>query len=560
MLLAPAAMAQVQLTGWPTSVKPPSQFTLRKADPAELVPSLSRKLARAGYPAAQLVFDTLSGQWRVSPGAYFVLDSLSVTGVTSEVQRQVRRFLPRLGPWYPDVSEGYIRACLQALGEEGFPYAVASQPRITYTASTEDTVRVQVHYDISPGVYLVWGLPELRGEALESPRWMAAHVGLWPGTAVNARTLQTLAARVEQGGRYTLDSVPTTRIREEALTLKMKLKRQPANRFDALVGLLPPRGTQTDWLITALIDLQLTSALRLGERLSLNYQQFPQTSRLLDVSLELPYLAGSAFSGSLGLRLFKQDSTFSRLSFEPRVRYLVTPQLSAELFLQLQQAGLLNVEPYSETVWPPPPVLDSRASYTGIGIRYDSRNRPVNPTGGLFAYLSYGLGSKNIKRTVGLDSLDYSRLALDQPKQEIKFELDSYHPLGRQTILRLATQGYWLKLAEYFDSDLAQLGGARSLRGFNENQFLASSFIYATAEYRLLLGGLAYMGVFVDVGYLETRTLLARTHQWPRSAGFTLSVDTRAGLVNVSYAVGTTAGQSFQLARGRVHIGYTASF
>lgn len=550
-----------QPPGWPGGVStPPRRTWVDAADTA----ALYQRLARAGYLSAQfrMAADT-PGVHQIFPGPWFGLEDVHLEGLPAAFELAAPRNRPPSGTVWDLLSvQRYAESRYREVARSGYPFAQLSSPELSYRAVGHplDTFWVSVSYQIVPGPFQVWGLPVPNDRVRESPRWLAAHLGLWPGTPVSAQVLGEMTTRVERGGRYVLDSLTGYQLNRDSLRLTMHLTPRRTNRFDALLGLLPPRGADQDWRLTALVDLQLVSALRLGERLSLKYEQFPGTSRRVDLGFELPYLAGSTFSGGLQFNLFKQDSTFQTLRFEPTLRYSVSALWAAELFLQLTQSGLLDVEPYRDRVWPPPPVLDSRANYTGVALRYDSRDRSLNPTRGVQAYLSYGLGRKRIRRTVGLDSLDFSRLAQDQPKQEIRFQAEGFQPLAAQQVLRLGLNGYWVGLREYFDSDLQQLGGARSLRGFNENQFLSSAYAYASAEYRLLVGELSFVGLFSEYGWVERRDLFSRSVQWPFSVGLSLALETKAGLLTVQYAVGQTSGQPFQVARGRVHIGLLAIF
>lgn len=549
------------LEGWPGGVARPAGRVARAATATDTAQALVAALQAAGFAAAQVVYDSLSRRYRTEAGPYYSLDSIGVVGLPAAALADVRRTGLRVpSPWQPALAEAYAQRCLAATGSHGYPYAVLSAPRVLYHSRTPDSVGVTVAYQVAPGPYTVWGLPQADSVLRERPRWLAAQLGLYPGTPFAWSDWQALGQRLAARGYYTLAAPPVPRDSAGVLSPQLRLKRVAANRFDALVGLLPPREAQTEWQLTALIDLRLVSALRLGERLTLGYEQFPGTSRRLNVRLEVPQVGGSRLGGELRLQLFKQDSTFQTLQFEPSVRYQVTPNLSAELFSQVRTSGLLRVAPFQATVFPPPPVLDSRAAYTGVGLRYDSRDDPQNPRSGQLIALRYGLGTKTVRRTVGLDSLDYSRLALNQTQQELRLQAETYLPSGRAQVWRLGLQGYWLGLREYFDSDLQPFGGLRTLRGFNENQFLLSAYAVATVEYRLLLGDAAYLGLFADYGYLEQRSFTARTQFRPGSGGFSLSLDTQAGQLQVVYAVGQTSGQPLQLGRGRVHIGYAAGF
>jgi outer membrane protein assembly factor BamA len=342
--------------------------------------------------------------------------------------------------------------------------------------------------------------------------------------------------------------------------LYIDLERRRANRFDGLLGLLPPQSSDQSLQVTAFLDLRIVSAFHTGEEIALKYENLPNTSQSLDAAYRQPFVFGSNFELSARFSLLKQDTSFLRRQFTPTVAYRFSPELSARIFWERRSESLLDPGPYQERVWPPPPVLDSQSNLYGLGLRVDTRDNRRNPSRGWLLDTDFAIGRKTIQPTFGLDSLDYDRLALDQPRREGNLLVQWFIPTWAAQVLVLGNQTYWLDLEEYYDNDLRQLGGARSLRGFNENSFLASFYSIGTLEYRLRIGEASYIGAFGDVSVLEYRSVGTRRLRHPIGIGLTMAFETKAGVVNLSYALGRDEDRPFQPARGRIHLGLMNEF
>jgi outer membrane protein assembly factor BamA len=204
--------------------------------------------------------------------------------------------------------------------------------------------------------------------------------------------------------------------------------------------------------------------------------------------------------------------------------------------------------------------MDGEYRGYGIGLGFDNLDYRPNPQRGLAITADFALGEKTIRRSLGLDSLDFGRLQARQTQAEARLDVAGYLPIAARQVLALRARAFWLDLRQPFDSDLAFLGGSQLLRGFNENQFLASAYGVGTAEYRLLLDQDSHIGVFVDYAAVQYRSVVREELFFPFGLGVMLALQTRAGQVGITYGVGSAPGQPFQPQRGRIHIGYTNRF
>jgi outer membrane protein insertion porin family len=107
-----------------------------------------------------------------------------------------------------------------------------------------------------------------------------------------------------------------------------------------------------------------------------------------------------------------------------------------------------------------------------------------------------------------------------------------------------------------------KLGGARSLRGYREEQFHGSRILWANLEYRLLLGRRSWTFLFVDAGHYFHRRWdpLEETPQEVSGEkvgyGIGLRMESGLGIIGVDYGLGEGDG----LTDGKVHFGLLNEF
>jgi outer membrane protein assembly factor BamA len=138
--------------------------------------------------------------------------------------------------------------------------------------------------------------------------------------------------------------------------------------------------------------------------------------------------------------------------------------------------------------------------------------------------------------------------------------LEYYHQYTKRMVIALANSTYWLDQKQYFRNDEMQVGGSRSIRGFNENQFFASFYTALTIENRFLLEERSYLFVFSDIAYIEDKASPQAKVLRPWGLGLGLTYETKAGMLSLTYAAGQVAGSPFAPSRGKIHIGLVNQF
>ena len=107
---------------------------------------------------------------------------------------------------------------------------------------------------------------------------------------------------------------------------------------------------------------------------------------------------------------------------------------------------------------------------------------------------------------------------------------------------------------DYDRSDLFRLGGATSLRGYDEDRFLGNVVARGLVEYRLQLDRASYAHAFFDLGYVArpALTTTTATQGWHPGYGLGLRLQTAIGRISATYALNPEVQSP---ANGRVHLG-----
>jgi outer membrane protein assembly factor BamA len=273
----------------------------------------------------------------------------------------------------------------------------------------------------------------------------------------------------------------------------------------------------------------------------------------------MPYLFSSPMGMDASFDLLKQDTSFLTRSFKLAAPYAFSPNLSIRAFYKSKSSTLISTQKYQLDTTLRPPVLDGKDQTYGIGFSFENLDDRFSPTKGFRFRADGGLGRKKVVINPRLAESVYDGVQRSLPKKETDLRLEYYRKYTKRMVLMLANSTYWLDQKQYFRNDEQQIGGSRTLRGFNENQFFASFYTAFTIENRFLLEERSYLFVFSDIAYLEDKAGPVKVLR-PWGLGLGLTYETKAGMLSLTYAAGQVAGAPFSPSRGKIHIGLVNQF
>jgi len=320
-----------------------------------------------------------------------------------------------------------------------------------------------------------------------------------------------------------------------------------SNTFDGIVG-YQPAASGEGGAVTGLVSVGMRNLFGTGRRLSVRWQRDERSSQELAFKYVEPWLFGWPINAGGGFFQRQQDSAYVRRVLDGTVEVV------------LSEAIILGGSLADEQVIPSGTLSAARVSRSssttaGVSFRYDSRDDLLSPESGLLFFTDYAYGRKRLTQPA-VSTLNEGTSTVQRWRSDIEF----YTGFITRQVIAAGFHGRQVKGAAVEESDMIRFGGATTLRGYRELQFLATLALWANIEYRLLTGRRSFVYGFFDPGYYSRSGSgdpgLGGAEEFLFGYGVGIRTDTPLGVVGVSFAMGK--GDSFS--QGKVHVGLINEF
>ncbi|MFL5788719.1 MAG: BamA/TamA family outer membrane protein, partial [Flavisolibacter sp.] len=218
-----------------------------------------------------------------------------------------------------------------------------------------------------------------------------------------------------------------------------------------------------------------------------------------------------------------------------------------------------------------PPQADVSSLNLGIGYNFLNTDYRYNPRKGNELSFIASAGTKNIRKNSEIVNLEdpsdpsynfdklYDTVKLKAYQFRINAIAAHYLPLGKQSTLKLGLNAGIYQSASYYINELFRIGGYKLLRGFDEESQYVSQYGIGTVEYRYRIGINSFFFAFADAGFGKYVLPAEATHAY-LGTGLGLSFETKAGIINLAWAVGKRDDTQFNLRQSKIHIGFASFF
>jgi Omp85 superfamily domain len=335
-----------------------------------------------------------------------------------------------------------------------------------------------------------------------------------------------------------------------------------------------PNAAQTNKLqLTADVNLNLKNVLNSGETILFNWQQLQKKSPRLNLGYQQPYIFNSNFGIDFLFDLFKKDSTFLQVNAQLGLQYILSASQSGKFFVQWQNSFLLangvdtNIIKVTKKL---PPNIDVSAVNFGLDYDWVKTDYRLNPRRGNEIKITTSVGIKNIKQNNDIVSIKdplfnynslYDSVKAKSYQFRVKLTAAHYFPLGKQSTFKTAFNAGVFNSPNIFRNELFQIGGYRLLRGFDEESIYATQYAVATAEYRIRVDLNSYFFTFIDGGRVKNKYQNINLNNTFFSTGLGMALETKLGLLNISYAIGKRDDVKFNIRQSqKIHFGYVNYF
>jgi outer membrane protein assembly factor BamA len=358
-------------------------------------------------------------------------------------------------------------------------------------------------------------------------------------------------------------------------TLNLYLEPRKASQVNLLVGFLPDN-TQVNGklLLTGEANINLRNAFGGGESIDVNWQQIQVQSPRLNLGFQQPFIFNSPVGLDFNFDLFKKDSSFLNLNFQLGLQYLVSARQSGRIFFQQLTTNLLTVDTnLVKATKALPPYLDVSTSNLGLDYRFNNTDYRFNPRRGNELVFVSTAGLRKIRENSAITGLttdlngndfDYASLydTLEEKTYVIRLKANAAHyfRVSRQSTIKAGLQAGWIQSRELFNNEIFQIGGYKLLRGFDEESIFATRYAVGTAEYRYLIGTNSFLYAFTDFGWAANTSFSTKDEHGYFGFGGGISFETKAGILNLAYAVGKRDDLALNFRQSKIHFGFVSLF
>jgi len=326
---------------------------------------------------------------------------------------------------------------------------------------------------------------------------------------------------------------------KDSTTLYLYLKKQNKNNFNGIIGFSNKKGS-SKLQLNGNLNLNLNNTLNKGESLFFRWRNNGNNSQMLNLKLSTPFLFNTPISGSSNFSILKQDSIYSTTSLELSLKY----KFKENNFLGFT----LNGENSNSFLTNRP--TNNFKSYTNTfyGIHY-SHN-----------FSSSYFKSHESKFSFNFKAETGNRTTQSSKTTQHKLHLSSNYSihLNSKSSLFIKNTNKLLITKAPLQNELFRIGGANSIRGFEEQSIFSSQYSIINIEYRYKLNQQAHLHTITD--FALTKGILNSTTNKLYAIGIGYLSTIKNNSIHISYCIGNETTETFSLNNSKIIIKFSRFF
>ncbi|MFT3702954.1 MAG: BamA/TamA family outer membrane protein [Agriterribacter sp.] len=563
----------------PETVKLQTSFT-NQSGCKQYLDKISTVLKADGYINASLdsiAFDSVAAKVWMYVGEKYQWVKLNTDNADKEMLSAIgwnSKYVIN-APFDFDKLQYWQERMLNYYENNGYPFA-----KVELDSLITDNEKISANLKTDKGPVYVIDSIRVYGKAKISNYFLQRYLGIENGSLYKKDKLQAVSKRILELP-YVKEIKPWDMTMNGAGSiLNLYIDPKKSSQVDVLVGFLPATNTpgRTKLQLTGEANINLKNALGAGETIGVNWQQIQIKSPRLHLQYQHPYIFSTPFGIDFNFDLLKKDSSFLNLNAQFGVQYISSGKQTATVFIQNLSTNVLlaGIDTAQIRVTKKlPDYIDMNNTNLGIQYIYNNTDYRFNPRKGNEANLILSAGVRKIKpnnevlkmtKDASGNDFNYASLydSLDKKTYLIRAKLSGAHyfKMGKQAVLKAAVNAGGIYTRNIFRNEMFQIGGYKLLRGFDEESIYASSYAVMTAEYRFFIGLNSYFFGFTDGGWADTKSYtddLKNAHTY-LGFGVGMAFETKAGIFNLSYAVGKRDDVPLSFRQAKIHFGLVSLF
>lgn len=530
-----------------------------KAEIEKEMQSVISQLRSEGYLLAlidTIICDSLRCKAALKTGEKYKWASLKKGNVDADILSSTG-FHERLYaniPFKPGQFSKLLEKILVWCDNNGYPFA-----RIKLDSVVIEGASVSAKLHLIKNRFIKIDSFTVEGNSPVRKNFLYHYLHVKQGDVYDEHYVKQISQRIKQLPFIKEKQSQIVKIADDYTKLLLFLDKKNASQFDGILGLQPQPNGKTVLTGDARIRLY-NNIFKAGELFDLSWKRLQYQTQDFKVSLNYPYIFNTPVGTDYSLSLYKRDTTFIDVQNNVGLQYLFSGLNNIKVFYKQRNSNLLSTAGLAGAS-----VLPSYADITtyayGVGFTYEKLNYKFNPRSGISVTASSSAGNRDIHKNSKLDESLYNNIQLKSSQYQLDGNIACYIPLIKYSTVKIAAQGGSVMSPQLFKNELYRIGGFKTLRGFDEQSIFASSYAIGTLEYRFLFEQNSAFVVFADGAWYENNSVGSKyITDMPYSVGAGVSFETKAGIFQLNYAIGSQFGNPFDLRTGKINFGLVNTF
>jgi len=356
-------------------------------------------------------------------------------------------------------------------------------------------------------------------------------------TVFSKQKLKTISTLTNRLDFIKENKAPEVLFKKDSTHLYLFFDKLGTSSFDGIVN-FSSKENGKGLLLNGNLDLKLNNIFNSGEKFEIIWNKVSDEKTDFKINSYVPYLFNSKFSTTLEFNLYRQDSTFINTNFKFNTDYSINQRSHASVLYRSENSNYLLNTLNNE--------ITSYSNYF-IGLGYQmkklSTSKLYDFNKGIKLNLIFG------KRKTSLESINQLKL---------HFSVFTNLQINDKGYLAIKNESGLLTSKNYLLNELFRIGGANSIRGYNEQSIFTNGYSYSNIEFRYLLDRSSYLYSITDLGAYKESSTKKIKKLLGIGAGYQFKINNN--FVNIGYVISTNSRTNTKLNNSRLVIKWTSFF
>ncbi|MEO9571344.1 MAG: hypothetical protein ABJG40_09125, partial [Polaribacter sp.] len=268
---------------------------------------------------------------------------------------------------------------------------------------------------------------------------------------------------------------------KDSTILYMYLNKVNRNSFDGNINFASKENGKL--LFNGNINLTLNNILNKGEKIKLNINSIEQGKQDFSLLSEIPYVFNSKISPEFKFLIHKEDSTFLNTKFESKISYQLNQKANIAFTYNSESSKNIsklinqNIETFQNY-------------FTGLKFQYKIKKNDYFQNNKLNLEINPSIGNRNTDTK-------------NQTQLKIESSISYLWNLNLKNSFFIRNNSGILISDTLLNNELYRIGGATTIRGYNEQSLFTDKYSYFNIEYRYLTSLKSYFYTITDIANIN---------------------------------------------------------